>query len=257
MAKITSAILYFRKQKIAAWTDEVDSAMVNWTEQFITWLTTNTLGIQERDSVNNHGSFYFNQLATLQILVKDIKGANTTLGDYFSGIYMNQISANGEQPFEAARTRPFHYRCYNLNAMVVNAQIGAYLGYDGWNHKTKNGSTIQTAADYTMTVPPGTEAADELWIGVAGVAAAYGDPDGKYAAFLANQSSTYPAQPFYYWDQPLSNSNLLTTTPPGPDSNGTSTTSSTTKSPAPRGASTSVASVLFVALAGLGALSLL
>lgn len=64
-----------------------------------------------------------------------------------------------------------------------------------------------------MTVPPGADAADELYPNVAAVAATYGDPTGKYAAFLANADNQYPAQAYFLWDQPLSDSNLAAATP--------------------------------------------
>ena len=46
---------------------------------------------------SNHGSYYYNQLAALQILVNDTAGANSSIQKYFSTPYQNQISANGEQ----------------------------------------------------------------------------------------------------------------------------------------------------------------
>jgi len=47
--------------------------------------------------ISNHGSFYFNQLAALKLIVGDIQGANDVTNAYFDGIYMNQIAVNGEQ----------------------------------------------------------------------------------------------------------------------------------------------------------------
>lgn len=46
---------------------------------------------------SNHGSYYYNQLAALQILVNDTAGANKTIQKYFSTLYKKQISADGEQ----------------------------------------------------------------------------------------------------------------------------------------------------------------
>jgi len=48
-------------------------------------------------SGSNHGSFYYNQLAALQIMVNDLAGANASLHKYFSTLYQKQIDANGEQ----------------------------------------------------------------------------------------------------------------------------------------------------------------
>ena len=46
---------------------------------------------------SNHGTFYYNQLAALQVLVGDTAGANETLHEYFTTQYQWQISANGDQ----------------------------------------------------------------------------------------------------------------------------------------------------------------
>jgi hypothetical protein len=46
---------------------------------------------------SNHGSYYYNQLAALQILVNDRAGANASIQKYFSTLYQKQISATGEQ----------------------------------------------------------------------------------------------------------------------------------------------------------------
>lgn len=56
---------------------------------------------------SNHGTFYYNQLASLQILVGDTDGAKKTLDEYFTGIYLGQISSNGDQV--CASQYPFIY----------------------------------------------------------------------------------------------------------------------------------------------------
>ena len=75
------------------------------------------------------------------MLVNDTTSATATIQKYFSTLYKNQINATGEQvravsrdesylhpltyrpqPFEAVRTRPYHYRSYNLAAMIVRSR---------------------------------------------------------------------------------------------------------------------------------------
>lgn len=227
MTKITSGILILRMANNSDWTSELDTQMTNWTTQYITWLQTNTLALQEAAATNNHGSYYYNQLSAIQILVGDTTGAKNSTNTYFGAQYMGQINANGEQPLEAVRTRPYHYRCYNLAAMITNARLGDYLGLDSfWNKTTTNGGTIKAALDFTMTVQPGNETASELYPDVAAVAATYGDPNGTYAAFLANADNQYPAEAYFFWDQPFSDSNLAAATP---TASGPSTPTSTTK----------------------------
>lgn len=54
------------------------------------------------------------------MLVGDNAGAISVLSEYFTGEFKDQVAASGEQPFEAVRTRPYHYRCFNLEAMIVS-----------------------------------------------------------------------------------------------------------------------------------------
>jgi len=212
MTKIVSGILILRNGKAPEWTSDLDSQFVTWVLEYITWLQTADIAIQERNSTNNHGTFYFNQLAALQIYVGDQDGANSSIAAYFTGIYLGQIAANGDQPLESARTRPYHYRAYNLAAMITNARIGEYVGYNAWNLTTTAGGTIKSALDYAMTQPAGADDPTELYSVVAAVASQYGDPTGKYAAYLLkNAGNTYPAQAYFLWDQPLTDSGLVKT----------------------------------------------
>ncbi|KAH8100385.1 chondroitin AC/alginate lyase [Cristinia sonorae] len=212
MAKIVPGVLILREGKAPEWTADLDAQFVNWTNSYLPWLTTAKLAIEEEESLNNHGSFYFNQLAALQILVGDKDGAKETIEKFFKGIYQGQIAANGDQPFESARTRPYHYRAYNLGAMLTNARLGQYVGYDAWNVTTKAGSTIKDACDYAMTQPAGDEDASELYSIVNAIGAVYGDPDGKYAKYLLqNAGKSYPEDASFLWNQPMSDSGLVKT----------------------------------------------
>ncbi|KIJ64736.1 hypothetical protein HYDPIDRAFT_89478 [Hydnomerulius pinastri MD-312] len=213
MAKVANAILILRNGNSMYWTDELDQGMVNWCTRFIGWFTSYWIALEEAIARNNHGSYYFAQLASHQLIAKDIEGARATIRTYFNTIYMNQTTATGEQPLEARRTRPYHYRAYNIIAMMTNARIGEYVGLDFWNWKGFEGAGIQTALDYAMTIPPGTEHAPELYQPIAGVAAQYGDPTGKYANFLANVDIRYPSAPYFLWNQPFSESNLIAARP--------------------------------------------
>ena len=70
-----------------------------------------------------------------------------------------------------------------------------------WTTKSKYGATIQTALNYVMGIDPKHEDMGDIFPHVAAVAAAYGDPDGKYAAFLSKKAQDYKDQPFYFYDQ--------------------------------------------------------
>ena len=70
-----------------------------------------------------------------------------------------------------------------------------------WTAKSKYGATIQTALDYAMAQSPGKEDVDDIVPHVAAIAAAYGDPKGKYKSFLQSKASGYKSEAWYFFDQ--------------------------------------------------------
>lgn len=209
ITKIVSGILVMRAMGAQAWTATLDSAMVEWTKKYLVWLTTNPIAMEEKAAKNNHGSFYYSQTASLQILVGDYTAATATLNEFYQGIYQAQITKTGEQPFEAERTRGYHYRSYNAGAVITLNRIADYLkAMNGWETKTSAGADIQDAVDFAMTVQPDDEGPTEAYPNIAAIASQYGDADGKYASFLASKEKTYPGQAWFFWNQPLSDSGL-------------------------------------------------
>lgn len=120
MTKIASGIEIMRAANATAWTPARDAAMVAWSKQYLTWLLTNPISLSEKASLNNHGTWWYAQAASFQVLVGDKVNATATLKEYFAGIYQNQIVKNGDQPYEASRTLPYHYRAYNAGAIIVS-----------------------------------------------------------------------------------------------------------------------------------------
>ncbi|OCH96520.1 chondroitin AC/alginate lyase [Obba rivulosa] len=207
LVKVVNAIQLLKGAGSPDWTAAREKAMTTWMNQYISWLQTSDIGKETASKVNNHLSFYINQFAAAKMYTGDTAGATTALKNYFSNQFLDQIAASGEQPFEAVRTRPYHYRCFNLEAMITNAKLGDQLGLDLWTAKSKYGSTIQTALDYTMGLDPKGEDVSDIFPHVAAVAAAYGDPKGKYAGFLQKNAGNYKSQPFWFYDQTIALSN--------------------------------------------------
>ena len=95
----------------------------------------------------------------------------------------------------------------------TNARLAKYAGLDAFQHTSNSGGTIQKALDFAINTDPGKEAAAELYPNVAAVGAIYGDPNGKYAGFLAKAEEDYPAEPYFLWNQPLSDSGWVSRNP--------------------------------------------
>ncbi|KAG6884546.1 hypothetical protein C0993_010215 [Termitomyces sp. T159_Od127] len=206
MAKIVTGIEILRKMNCTDWTSDLDNKMHSWTNEYIKWLESASMSLEEEAAPNNHGTFWYNQVAALKILVGDLPGALDVTNKYFAKQYLTQITADGEQA--TARTRPYHYHAYNLAAMITNARLSAYAGNPSvWNKTTNEGSTIKTALDFAMNLSAAdsneTSYTAELYPSVAAVGSVYGDAEGKYADFLAKGQPTYAEEAYFLWNQPL------------------------------------------------------
>jgi hypothetical protein len=214
--------LILRQHNSSDWTSDIDSKMVAWSNKYIDWLQTASTAKQAASAKNNHGTFYVNQLMALKLIVNDTAGATTLGRGYFGGIYKGQMQSNGNQPMEASRSRPYHYRNFNIAGMITNARLLKYADptSNDWN-TTSNGATIQTAIDFLMTTSPAstheTNVTAEIYPNVAAVAATYGDPQGKYAKFLNASGFPYADDASFLWDQPLAGGTLSANSNASPD----------------------------------------
>ncbi|CAA7266585.1 unnamed protein product [Cyclocybe aegerita] len=201
MVKIANGITVLKALGSSDWTKTRDQAMESWISQYSDWLLNSSIGKMTASRPNNHATFYVAQVAAVKILAGDKNKATMLLQGFFKGQFLDQIAASGEQPFEAVRTRPWHYRCFNLEALITNAKLGDQLGIDLWSSKSKYGATIQKALDFLLTVDPKDEDVDEVFPHVAAIAAAYGDPKGTYAAYLKKKATSYQSKSYWFYDQ--------------------------------------------------------
>ncbi|KAK0208599.1 chondroitin AC/alginate lyase [Desarmillaria ectypa] len=200
--KVANSITVMKALKNPDWTQDRDQGMMNWMSAYLNWLKTSDIGKKTASRPNNHGTFYFSQVAAIEVYLGRPDDAVKALRSYFEGPFMDQLAASGEQPFEAVRTRPFHYRCFNIEAMITNAKIGDQLGQNFWIKKSKRGATIKDAVDYTMSVDPKKESRSLLAPHIATIMLVYGDPNGKYAKYLSEADPDYRSKAYWYYDQP-------------------------------------------------------
>ncbi|KAJ7883727.1 chondroitin AC/alginate lyase [Mycena olivaceomarginata] len=207
-AKIASGILLLRKISNSGWTSDLDTQMIVWCNKYIDWLQTAPNAIVAAHATNNHGTIFVNQLAGLKLIVQDTAGAVNWTQGYFSGIFQGQVNSTGDQPQEASRTRPYHYRNFNIAGMITNARLLTYADPTSkpWN-ATAHGVTIQKTVDFLMTIDPAASGeravVAEIYPNIAAIASVYGDPNGDYVKFLTATGFAYADDPTFMWDQPL------------------------------------------------------
>ena len=141
------------------WTKEDAKAFRAWNTEFLEWLAFSPFGIQEAKAANNHGTYANMQITALALFTGNLSLARST-AELAKTFLNSQITANGSQPQELARTRSNHYSNFNLAAHLRWALIARKLGIDMFQYVGPQGQTLFKAVDFL--VPAAVDGA-EAW----------------------------------------------------------------------------------------------
>jgi len=119
-----------------------------WFSQYITWLTTSKNGLDEKHVKNNHSTCWAMQVAVFAKLCN-----NTIVMDSCRDMYKNvllpgQMGVDGSFPLEMARTKPYGYSIFVLDAMVTLCQVLSTPKDNLWKYTTADGKSIQKGIAY-------------------------------------------------------------------------------------------------------------
>jgi hypothetical protein len=121
-----------------------------WFTKFIVWLTTHSYGIDEMNAKNNHGSWWHAQVAAYSRLVCDQKVLQMCMDHYKNTLLPNQMAANGSYPEELARTKPYSYSLFNLDATAALLFILSDKSFADWNYSLPDGRGLSKGLDYML-----------------------------------------------------------------------------------------------------------
>ncbi len=131
-----------------SWDPKDQTAVHRWFEDYLRWLAHSKNAEDEKNSGNNHASWYVAQLAAVANYVGDSATQQTAFQFYRDNIFPKQIRKDGSAPREESRTRSLSYSAFNLEAYSTTCRIAQVQGVDLWSLQAKNGASIGTVIDY-------------------------------------------------------------------------------------------------------------
>lgn len=137
------------------WTSMDREQFMNWEEYYLQWLLDSEVGRGEAESRNNHGTWYYVQVASVAAYIGRHELAEKVVKEIVPKLIEKQIEPDGSQPEELRRTLALHYSFFNLRALFNLATIGEYYGVDLWNYRTKGGGGIRKALDWLLAFSDG------------------------------------------------------------------------------------------------------
>ncbi len=99
-------------------------ALRAWFVQYAQWLSTSENGKEEAAAKNNHGMFFDVQLALYWLYTGETARARQLVFDAQTKRFAAQFDKRGWMPLELARTKPYHYHTFTLEAVTRLALYG-------------------------------------------------------------------------------------------------------------------------------------
>jgi Alginate lyase len=95
----------------------------SWFAQYLEWIQTSDPGRKERDAKNNHGSCWLLQAAAFALLTGEDGVVRECRDRFKSTIIPTQVATDGSFPLELARTKPYGYSLFDLDALGMLAHV--------------------------------------------------------------------------------------------------------------------------------------
>ena len=119
-----------------------------WFAQYLDWMTTSDNGIAERDAKNNHGTCWVAQVAAFARLTGNEDLTAYCRNRLKTALIPNQEAADGSFPLELARTKPYGYSLFNLDAMAILVQTLTNPQDNLWTWQLPDGRGMARALAY-------------------------------------------------------------------------------------------------------------
>uniref|UniRef100_A0A7S3Z7H9 Alginate lyase domain-containing protein n=1 Tax=Lotharella globosa TaxID=91324 RepID=A0A7S3Z7H9_9EUKA len=127
---------------------EMEDEVIDWFRSYLDWMNTSDLGMDERKAPNNHAVNWAVQAATFADLVGDMDTIRWVQNEFKTVYLPNMQREDGAFPLELARTKPYQYSLFQLDAMSGVAQIASTEDCDLWAFEMDDGRGMKKAFDF-------------------------------------------------------------------------------------------------------------
>jgi hypothetical protein len=121
-----------------------------WFTQYVRWMATHRYGVEERDAKNNHGTCWVMQVAAFASVTGDEAQKAMCRVRFKTVLLPTQMAADGSFPLEIARTKPYGYSLFNLDAMTTICQILSTPSDNLWGYQLPDGRGMRKALEFMV-----------------------------------------------------------------------------------------------------------
>jgi hypothetical protein len=129
--------------------DSVDGVRA-WFSRYLQWMTTHEYGLAERDAKNNHGTCWIVQAAEFARLTGRDDLTTFCRSRVKDVLVPQQIAPDGSFPLELARTKPYGYSLFNLDALAMACHILSNADENLWTFGLADGRGMRRALAFMV-----------------------------------------------------------------------------------------------------------
>ncbi|QNL50213.1 alginate lyase family protein [Olivibacter sp. SDN3] len=119
-----------------------------WFSAYLQWLTQHPYGKDEMNAENNHGTCWVMQVSAFARLVGNEELLDFCRNRYKTLLLPDQMDKDGSFLRELARTKPYGYSLFNLDAMVMICQILSTPEDNLWKYTLEDGRSIRKGVEF-------------------------------------------------------------------------------------------------------------
>jgi len=137
-------------EKAQAMTPAEALGVRNWFAAYLVWMRDSKNGKEEEAAKNNHGTCWAAQAAAFAAYTGN-EEALALCRERFRELLPAQMAANGSFPLELARTKPYSYSLFDLDALAIVCLIASAAGSSQdnlWEFALPNGDRFKKAVDF-------------------------------------------------------------------------------------------------------------
>lgn len=128
--------------------EDVVTGSKKWFSDYLKWMSTHPYGIEEMNAKNNHGTCWVMQAAVFARYVDDKDMIEFCKNRYKQVILPHQMAEDGSFPRETARTKPYGYSLFNLDAMATICQTLSTTTDNLWEFSADHIKSIRKGIEF-------------------------------------------------------------------------------------------------------------
>lgn len=119
-----------------------------WYSDFLDWMLTSEVGLDEKSSKNNHGLSYDVQVVAYGLFTGKKKVALQYIVNFPKDRLFKQVEPDGSQPLELLRTLALHYTIFNIEHMLDMCYLAKSVNIDLYPTASEDGRSISKAVAF-------------------------------------------------------------------------------------------------------------